>query len=88
MHYICTANKGVKVHIEMRSVLWKSIHCIFIYWICPFFYCVMPKICSMLLSSFWKTNKFVKILKHVLVPVFFVTAKTAPVIGFIFQYIK
>lgn len=63
MHYICTANKGVKVHIEMRSVLWKSIHCIFIYLDLSFFYCVMPKICSMLLSSFWKTNKFVKILK-------------------------
>lgn len=54
-----------------------------------FFYCVMPKICSMLLSSFWKTNKFVKILKHALfVPAFFVTAKTAPVIGFIFKHIK
>lgn len=37
MHYICTANKGVKVHIEMRSVLWKSIHCIFIYLDLSFF---------------------------------------------------
>lgn len=58
MHYICTADKGVKVHIEMRSVSWKSVHCVFyIYWSCLFLLCDAKDMFNALMMLFVLEDK-------------------------------